>query len=94
MITVDRVTPISLVEMFQVKFNLAQKWYYYLSNRTPDEVSVFVHFDSHPPGSGLNYLVSFLSNRTTLKCGHLLINSLVTPHMSFTDPNTRAFPHE
>ncbi len=53
MLEVDRVTPISLIEIFQVKFNSAQKWYW-LSNQTPDEVSVFIQFDSHPPEGRLN----------------------------------------
>lgn len=65
MLEVDRVTPISLIEIFQVKFNAAQKWYW-LSNQTPDEVSVFVQFDSHPPENKLNFIphVSFIDPNT------------------------------
>ncbi|OTA54150.1 hypothetical protein K449DRAFT_401204 [Hypoxylon sp. EC38] len=50
---VDRVTPISLIEIFHVKYNPTQEWFW-LSNQHPDEVTVFIQYDSHPPDGRIN----------------------------------------
>ena len=41
----DHINPDYHGEVYYVKYNAQQKWYY-LHNQTPDEVTFFVSFDS------------------------------------------------
>ncbi|KAH6714498.1 hypothetical protein BKA61DRAFT_655958 [Leptodontidium sp. MPI-SDFR-AT-0119] len=83
MLAVDRVTPISLIEIFQLKFNPAQKWYW-LSNQKPDEVSVFIQFDSHPPSSGLNFIPHVTFSDPNTPAGAKPRESIETRSIVFT----------
>ncbi|KAH8768682.1 hypothetical protein F5882DRAFT_188302 [Hyaloscypha sp. PMI_1271] len=47
LVAADRVSPEYCGEVYYLKFEAEQQWYY-LSNQQPDEMSVFVSFDSHP----------------------------------------------
>jgi len=53
LVETDRVSPISLGRMYNVKYNQNQKWYW-LSKQTSEEAVIFVCFDSHPPNGILN----------------------------------------
>lgn len=43
---VDIITPLGVFEESHLKFNSTQRWYW-LSNQSPDEIAVFIQFDSH-----------------------------------------------
>lgn len=45
LLAADRVTPDFAVKLYYLKYNVAQKWYW-LRHHTPDELLVFVNFDS------------------------------------------------
>lgn len=52
----DHVSALSSVEVFQLKYNPQHRWYY-LSNQMPDEICLFVAFDSHPPNGVINCML-------------------------------------
>ena len=45
LLATDRVAPDLVFELYSVKYNPRQKWYW-LSGQTPEEVAMFVQFDS------------------------------------------------
>lgn len=49
----DQVGPYYSGEMCYLRYNEEQRWYW-LSNQTSDEVSLFVCYDTHPPSDVLN----------------------------------------
>lgn len=84
---VDRVTPISLVEIFELKYNSTQKWYW-LRDQGPEELVVFVQFDSHCPEGRINGRFRLIYDGE-LGCPpkqFINIAVQVPPHTTFTDP--------
>jgi hypothetical protein len=53
LLATDRVAAGSYLEIYSVRYNPGQKWYW-LSRQRPDEMAIFVVFDSHPPDGELN----------------------------------------
>ncbi|KAH6662146.1 hypothetical protein B0J14DRAFT_707764 [Halenospora varia] len=54
LLSTDRVAPGSYLEIYSVRYNPGQKWYW-LSEQRVDEMAVFVVYDSHPPKGKLNF---------------------------------------
>ncbi|CAK7234330.1 hypothetical protein SCUCBS95973_008899 [Sporothrix curviconia] len=55
LLATDRVTPDFAVEMYHLIYNPAQKWYW-LPHQTPDELLLFVNYDSHSEINGTQWL--------------------------------------
>ena len=51
-VEVDRVSNISLTEVFYLKHKDTYRWFW-LSQQALDEPAMFVQFDSHPPPGGI-----------------------------------------
>ncbi|KAK0657890.1 hypothetical protein B0T16DRAFT_402684 [Cercophora newfieldiana] len=83
MLEVDRVTPISLIEVFQIKFNPTQRWRW-LSKQTPDEPVVFVQFDSHPRNGRINGVPHATFNNPTAGPDCIPRESVETRSIVFT----------
>ncbi len=55
LLAADRVTPDFAVELYYLKHNPNQKWYW-LANQAPDELTVFVNYDSKCTMNGLRWM--------------------------------------
>ena len=49
LIAADRVSREYTGEIFYLQYNRAQQWYW-ISGQTPEELLLFVNYDSHPQG--------------------------------------------
>ena len=50
LVAADRVSPEYAGEIYYVKSNANHEWYW-LSRQSPDEITIFVSFDSEPKGT-------------------------------------------
>ncbi|KAE8443928.1 hypothetical protein EG329_001238 [Mollisiaceae sp. DMI_Dod_QoI] len=68
LVAADRVSPEYCGEVYYLKFEAEQQWYY-LSKQKPDEISVFLSFDSHPNSGSVHTRLSAFRTEE----GHLVV---------------------
>lgn len=54
LIAADRVSEQYAGEVYYLRYNQGQQWHWF-SNQTPDEIALFLSYDSHPQGPKCKY---------------------------------------